>query len=370
MYRVTFVWENFGPTHDDRLSACTGDPNLEVDAIQFATQDAVYEWSSSELRSVPTQTIFRERPVRGSNFLLLLGLLKALSRSPGKVVFFCHYERWPVFCAALLRRMLCGKNILMFDSKFDDYQRSIWRELLKRVYLAPYHGAIVGSHRSEKYYAFLCGTKKPVGLGYDTISSQRVRDMGVKDPLRQFPIQSRPFICVARLVEKKNHITLLRAYAEWRALTGGGRRLRLIGSGPLEKRLRLLAYELGISDYVDFEGFLQIEDVCLAIQSSLCLILPSTEEQFGFVVTEALALGIPVVVSSNAGACDVVVENGINGWVIDPNNPRTLVKAMCRIHESPDEWRRMSIEASAGGSKGDVQHFVSSVVYLCKAVSG
>ena len=45
-----------------------------------------------------------------------------------------------------------------------------------------------------------------------------------------------------------------------------------------------------------------------AMRAALCLILPSTEEQFGLVVTEALALGLPVLVSANAGAVDELVE--------------------------------------------------------------
>ena len=60
------------------------------------------------------------------------------------------------------------------------------------------------------------------------------------------------------------------------------------------------------------------------LRKSLALILPSTEEQFGFVVLEALALGIPVIVSENVGARDLHVRTGVNGFIFEPDNEKGL----------------------------------------------
>ena len=169
---------------------------------------------------------------------------------------------------------------------------------------------------------------------------------------------------VARLVAKKNLKLALDAYADWTHKTGGRRRLRILGSGPLERELREQAARLGIDDGVVFEGWVQTAAVSDALADALCLLLPSYEEQFGLVVIEAMALGVPVLVSANAGAVDLMIDNGINGWIVDPRSPRALAAAMGRLDRSEEEWSAMALAAREGSVRGDVRHFVAGVAAL------
>jgi len=92
----------------------------------------------------------------------------------------------------------------------------------------------------------------------------------------------------------------------------------LVGDGPLRGILQHKVQELKLSNIV-FLGFIPPEQLPPVFAMSEILLLPSLHEPWGAVVNEALASGIPVMVSSVAGAADLV-EHGKNGYIIDPND--------------------------------------------------
>jgi glycosyltransferase involved in cell wall biosynthesis len=66
-----------------------------------------------------------------------------------------------------------------------------------------------------------------------------------------------------------------------------------------------------------------------------CLVLPSRFDSFGQVVAEAMACGLPVIVSDNVGAKDLV-DNGKNGWVIPSGDPHALYQNMAEAAQHPE----------------------------------
>ena len=77
------------------------------------------------------------------------------------------------------------------------------------------------------------------------------------------------------------------------------------------------------------------------LASSDCLVLPSRADSYGLVVLEALAMGVPVIVSENAGVTEVI-RNGENGWTITPNSVRALTLRMVACVKNIQQLRSMS----------------------------
>lgn len=127
-------------------------------------------------------------------------------------------------------------------------------------------------------------------------------------------IDRRPerIVSVGRLVWEKGHQDVLRALAALRrgVVEGKPRPVTVVGSGPDRDRLISHAEELGVRDLVSFES-VSYADMPRVFSTATTLVLaslptPVWEEQFGMVVAEAFAAGVPVVVSDSGALREVV----------------------------------------------------------------
>ena len=116
-----------------------------------------------------------------------------------------------------------------------------------------------------------------------------------------------------RLVWEKGHQDVLRAVAALRqgvVATPALPRLLVVGAGPEERRLRRYARDLGIEDLVDFRRQVPYEampDVYAGASAVVLASLPirSWEEQFGMVLAEAMAAGLPILASTSGAIPEV-----------------------------------------------------------------
>lgn len=139
------------------------------------------------------------------------------------------------------------------------------------------------------------------------------------------------FVFVGRLVADKCVADILHALRDVPEA-----RLTVTGSGPEEKTLRELAHSLGIGERVMWVGTRMHAPEVLA--SADCLVLPSRREGFGLAVIEALASGVPVIVSETANASGAV-QNGVNGYIVPTGDVGALSSAMKRIANGPEHAR-------------------------------
>lgn len=87
-------------------------------------------------------------------------------------------------------------------------------------------------------------------------------------------------------------------------------------------------------------GPLSQSDLARQMQAADCLVLPSRNESFGMVVPEALAAGLPVLVSDRAGAA-ALVRDGQNGWVVPAGDAGALAGRMLHAAGHREELHRM-----------------------------
>lgn len=112
-----------------------------------------------------------------------------------------------------------------------------------------------------------------------------------------------------------------------------GARLQLIGEGVESHNLRARASELGIDGSVEFAG--ARTDVESILRQSGVFVLPSREEGLSIALLEAMALGIPVVVSDIPGN-RTLVEQDVTGQIVDAGDPQALAAAVTKaIRQDP-----------------------------------
>lgn len=354
-----FLWENFGPLHADRCDA-VAKTGMNVIGLELYGKSDVYDWTPENGLNFKKITLFKSGRPRG--LALILALIK-LRKNLGKSNWFlCHYEWKEVFIFASLLRVLGDKVFTMGCSKFDDFPRNSKREFLKSFFFKPYHGAIGSGIRSKSYFEFHGIPSSMVATEYNTVSIQRIRELAnfSLDKIYE-DYKNRYFTIVARLVPKKNIFMALDAYKIYLNANTTPRLLKICGSGPLEADLKAYAQKLDIEKYIVFTGFIQTEEISKTLSKSLALILPSIEEQFGNVVIEAQALGLPVLLSEVCGAKDKLVRSAKNGFIFEPDNPEGLAWFMTLLSKDQELWKKMCFSALEYSNNGDVKTFASAV---------
>jgi 1,2-diacylglycerol 3-alpha-glucosyltransferase len=106
----------------------------------------------------------------------------------------------------------------------------------------------------------------------------------------------------------------------------------------LRAELEMLRSELGLEDCIQMPGFKQYNELPSYYASAGAFIHASTTEQWGLVVNEAMASGLPVLVSNRCGCATDLVKEGVNGWTFDPTNEEQIANLMLKI--SSDEALR------------------------------
>ncbi len=345
---------------------------FEVIGLEIASASRTYEWEQTGSGdNFKKETLFPDREFEDTRFWpRLVQLVGHCIKGRIKHLFLCHYERPEIFLLALLMRLSGRRVYVMQASKFDDKQRFLLRELAKRVLYVPYNGAIVGSDRTRSYLRFLGFRDDRLFPGYDTISVDRIRRLAGAPPAPGgMPYHQRHFTIIARLVAKKNISLAIAAYEIYGDKAGAdARELHICGSGELEGELRLDVERRGLEG-VKFLGFLQADGVARLLGTTLALILPSTEEQWGLVINEALAMGVPILCSDQVGARDLLVRACVNGYVFEPDNAPGLAGLMGQIAGDETRWRAFAEAALSFAEKGDTTHFAKAVAEMVGAKS-
>jgi glycosyltransferase involved in cell wall biosynthesis len=107
--------------------------------------------------------------------------------------------------------------------------------------------------------------------------------------------------------------------------------LVLLGDGTLKSDLDLMISDLGLEPSVHLPGFQQYDELPFYYGPAAAFVHASTTEQWGLVVNEAMASGLPVLVSSRCGCVHDLVREGVNGFTFDPLDTEQLAQLMLKI---------------------------------------
>ena len=147
------------------------------------------------------------------------------------------------------------------------------------------------------------------------------------------------FTCVGRLIERKGQQHLLQvAVLLHRRGYAGQFRIFLVGTGDGEQQLRHQCKQLGLQDTVIFTGLIASDDMPQQYAGADVFVLPSYNEGMSVALLEALASGLPVIVTETGGTAELVKDNG---FVVPWADPVALADVMERFLSEPALCRRM-----------------------------
>jgi glycosyltransferase involved in cell wall biosynthesis len=341
------MWSNFGPYVVARFAASEKlgkKRGVSVIGLEMAGRLKAYPWIPRNLINAKV-TLFPEKAVEEVSFWQYIhSTWGCLQKLKPDVLAICGYDQAAMLTALAWTKKNHRIAILMSESKTDDKPRSYWKEIGKKIIFRCFDAALVGG-APHREYAFTLGLPADrIFLGYDVVENDFFSQGANKIKSRQETWREklglpRPyFLSVSRFIDKKNIFRLIEAYKIYRQQAQEEVwDLVLCGDGPLAARLKDKAKKIS---GIHFPGFKQVEDLIPYYGLAGVFVMPSSNfEQWGLVVNEAMASGLPVLVSRACGCAQDLVQEGINGFTFDPYDVEEIAKLMIRMSSGKEELR-------------------------------
>lgn len=189
---------------------------------------------------------------------------------------------------------------------------------------------VVDSEAERQIYSELCDPRKITILPLESLSRAEV--LASHDPglfRSQFGLSEPYFLCLGRITESKGFQNVVNAIPEFQR-SAGSRAARFVFMGPdwgYLDGLRSLVRRSNLEPVVMITGPVDQSTKLAAIAGSVAVVVPSFYETYGGVVTEAMAMGVPVVATKFGGMTPRLTD-GTNGRLIDPRSPAEVVSGL------------------------------------------
>ncbi len=370
---VAVVFHHIGPYHHARLNAAAD--RLSVIGIEWSAK-AYDAWGAAgdparyqkvSLFSEATDHYPRKTELRRAFWW-------ALEQANPDVVAVNGWNNFGSLVAAncCVRRGI--PMVVMCESGRQDEPRTWWKEMIKRRIVALYSTALIGGQRHVEYLVELGMPGERIFTGYDVVDNDwfarraiEIRNSHLRrgyggqaafEIRKKYRLPENYFLASARFIEKKNLLRLVRAYAQYRqqleirvqtsAVSGENATwdLVLLGDGPLRETLNTQLSTLNLHSHVHLPGFKQYDELPVYYALANAFVHASTSEQWGLVVNEAVASGLPVIVSERCGCVPELVQD--NGFTFDPMDEHDLAAQMLKMTTLADDERRRLADASYG----------------------
>jgi glycosyltransferase involved in cell wall biosynthesis len=168
---------------------------------------------------------------------------------------------------------------------------------------------------------------------------------------------------LGRLSAEKNHAFLLKVLAE---IVDAPFTLNIVGTGPEERPLKALSDHLNLRDKVIFMGYRS--DIPLILSKTDIHVMPTLSEGFGLVAVEAMAAGVPSVVSDLPVLHSILGEDGFSAFFAPFDDKTIFAAQLRRLIEDPCLRRAMGQRARKAAQKHDVARMHHAYADLYQAL--
>lgn len=214
-----------------------------------------------------------------------------------------------------------AKNCLALESTINESRVDGVRGVIKKIFLSRISTVFASGNLHRELLEALIYTNK----------IKITKGVGIINKPNFIPIKreyKKRFLFIGRLSSEKNIKQLIKIFNTLPDFT-----LSIIGTGPQEKELKAIAQEntqfLGQIENSKLEDYFVSNDI---------FILPSMSEPWGLVVEEALYFGMPVIVSRNCGASELI-DNSKNGYILNVEDVKSIEKIITSIDD--EKYQRL-----------------------------
>ena len=259
-----------------------------------------------------------------------------------------YYASWEALSWA--RRHNTGFVLWSESNRQDARSGRPWTERLKSHFLSRCDGFAVPGKSAGDYLLSLGVNAERITLAPNAIDNAwfAAQAESIRSRASEFRqklgLPERFILFVGRLVEGKGVFDLLEAYGRLGDEVRSELGLMFAGDGDCRSELERRAKGIQTGK-IGFSGFVHREDLAALYALSEALLLPTRSDTWGLVVNEAMACGLPIVVTSVAGCAADLVEDGWNGYIVPPADPEALKIVIEQLATKHDLRQQMSLRS-------------------------
>ncbi|MEH1827702.1 MAG: glycosyltransferase family 4 protein [Nostoc sp.] len=363
---IGILFSNYGPYHIARieeLANCNQKLQNQVIAIELARSQDEYPWQVKiDKLHFSLISVIQEQALEKTSILKLLQKLNFILKqvNPSVIAIAGYFEPAMLFTLAwcLWHRK---PAILLSETTENDAPRSWWREALKSIIVNKYKSALVGGKPHKRYLCKLGMPIKATFIGYDVVGNDAFHPKRIKSLPR--PLTKSYFLAVNRFIPKKNLSFLISSYAIYRQIMGDDAwDLVICGEGQMRLNIEQQILEVDLKKHIHLPGFLQQHEMLPYFAHAGCFIHASIQEQWGLVVNEAMAAGLPVLVSNRCGCYEDLIIEGVNGFGFDPENLQQLTQLMLKISSTDIDLQKIGEAALEHIQKFSPEYFAQGLM--------
>lgn len=247
--------------------------------------------------------------------------------------------------AALYRRLVAGNRLVLWAtlSEHSERGRGFMRTALRRWLLRQADGVVVNGESGRRYVSGFGVDDRRIFVAPYTFAVQQLLDV----PVSRHATNAHRLLYVGQLIPRKGLDLLLGSLGRW-ALAHPGQIVELQIAGDGEQRRQLEALPLPANVVVKFLGNQDYAQLKTIYAACGILVFPTLADEWGLVVNEAMAAGVPVLGSRYGQSVEELVTDGETGWTFRPDHPAELDAAVGRaLATSVHELDRMRVACRA-----------------------
>ncbi len=282
-----------------------------------------------------------------SNLLLNWKLRSCLERSDPEAILCGGYNYLASWEALWWAKKHRSEVILWSESNRHDARSGRGAvEYLKSYFVSRCDRFVVPGKASREYLQSMGVDDEKIGVAPNAVDNgwYRAQAATIRAASSKFrdrlALPERFFLFAGRLVAEKGVFDLLDAYAALASEVRSEVGLVIAGDGPTRAQLQRRAQDVQLGN-VCFTGFLHREELAGVYALAAALILPTHSDPWGLVVNEAMACGLPIIVTNVAGCASDLVENGWNGYVVPRRSPKELSAALDLLIQNRELTQKM-----------------------------
>jgi glycosyltransferase involved in cell wall biosynthesis len=376
MTKVAAIIVNQVPYHHARWNACAVSGVAETHLVELTDRDEFKVLEFASEAAFARHTLFPKG--KGDNgpagsAAMVRAMCERLDSIRPDVVCVSGWGLSVSLAAMSWATSRAVPIVMLSESNEFDEARSAIKEFIKRRLVGLCSAGLAGGSPQADYLVKLGLPRERVFQGYDVIDNRFFTEEARKyrDGSSELGETKRPyFLACARFGKKKNLPGLIRAYSRYREKTLHSTLdcrpstlfdLVIAGDGEERAVIERTIREYGVSDYVQLIGAKGYTELPVYYAHAGAFIHASTTEQWGLVINEAMASGLPVLVSNRCGCAADLVKEGENGWTFDPTNEEQIADLMLRISNDEETRVRMGARSREIIAEWGPERFASGV---------